>query len=179
MEPFDIHDPAHSPRAGATEEERFAQSSSGAAFKGHLDMTGRITGTLTVRGKTFQVDAIERMDRSWGLRPEAIIAMNSINATFGEDLAFHFRAPRDLDAPGRAPTAVAHGYALDKGRMYGVERGSYTATRMGVALLTLDATLTDIRGKTFRLHTASDVGAPWTAYAGVVCWNSMMKWTTG
>ncbi|TQC48207.1 hypothetical protein EEB14_16475 [Rhodococcus sp. WS4] len=179
MEPFDIHDPAHSPRAGRTEEERLANSSSGSAYKGHFDMTGRITGTLTIRGREFRVDCIERMDRSWGPRPEGIQAMNSINANFGDDLAFHFRAPRDLAAPGRARAQVAHGYVFDKGEVHGVVEGHYTANRFGGMLATLEAELTDTRGRHFHLHASPDVGAPWYAYPGSICWNSMMKWTLG
>lgn len=57
--------------------------------------------------------------------------------------------------------------------------GNFVATRFGVVLLTLDVTVTDTRGKSFRLHGSPDVGGPWTAYAGNVTWNSMMKWTIG
>lgn len=179
MEPFDIHDPSHSPNAGGTEAERLAKSSAGAAYKGHFDMTGRITGTLKVRGKVFSVDSIERMDRSWGPRPEVVRAMNSINANFDDNLAFHLRASRDTQAPGRTPTNIEHGYVWDNGEVFGITHGHFTANRFGLMLATLDVTATDTRGKTFRLHASPDVGGPWTSYAGNVVWNSMMKWTMG
>ncbi|HJQ47025.1 MAG TPA: hypothetical protein VJ870_12005 [Amycolatopsis sp.] len=177
MEPFDIHDPRLSPRAGATEAEQIANSSSGAAYKGHYDMTGRITGRLTVRGKTYQVNCLERMDRSWGPRPEVVRPMNSINANFGDDLCFHLRGSRDNGE--RLPNPVSHGYVLDNGEFFGITEGSFTATRFGTVLLTLDVSVTDTRGKTYRMHASPDVGGPWTAYAGNVTWNSMMKWTLG
>lgn len=179
MEPFDIHDPAHSPNAGGTEEERAARSSSGEAYKGHYDMTGRITGTIIVNGREFPVDSIERMDRSWGRRPEEVRPMNSINATFGPDLAFHFRAPRDAHGPAREPIEITHGYILDNGEMVAIAEGSFVSTRFGVMLLTLDCTLTDVKGRTYRLHAMPDVGAPWTAYPACITWNSMMKWVYG
>src|SRR5690606_31275137 len=76
MEPFDIHDPRHSPNASAGLEA----SGAGEAYKGHYDMTGRITGAVTIKGRTLAVDAIERMDRSWGQRTETVRPLNSINA---------------------------------------------------------------------------------------------------
>lgn len=179
MEPFDIHDPAHSPNAGGSEEERAARSSSGEAYKGHFDMTGRITGTLIVKGREFRVDSIERMDRSWGPRPEGVNAMNTINANFGEDLVFHMRAPRNPFGPGRTSTALTHGYVLENGEVFGITGGQYVANRFGVILLSLDVSFTDVRGRSYRMHASPDVGAPWTAYAGNVCWNAMMKWTIG
>jgi hypothetical protein len=37
-------------------------------FDGHLDEVGRVTGTLTVDGATFEIDARGAKDHSWGVR---------------------------------------------------------------------------------------------------------------
>lgn len=37
-------------------------------FDGHLDQTGRTTGTLTIGEKTYTVDGLGARDRSWGTR---------------------------------------------------------------------------------------------------------------
>lgn len=176
MDPFDIHDPAHSPNAGATASERQARSSAGDAYRGHFDMTGRVTGTLVVGGRSHRVDALERMDRSWGRRTEDVSAMNTLNANFGDDLAIHLRAPRPLQGDASLPTPVSHGYVYDRGEVYGVMSGEYRLTRMNFAVVGVEARIQDVRGKEFELFGHAQVGAPWTAYAGTVTWNCMITW---
>lgn len=121
MDPFDVHDPAHTPHAVGTEEEKIANSGCAKAWKGHFDMTGRVTGTVKVRGKEFNVNSLERMDHSWGERGELELpAMDSISAQFDENLAFHLITHVDLDAPNGQDQKLAHGYVLEDGTQYGV-----------------------------------------------------------
>ena len=177
MEPFDIHDPRHSPKAAATTNEQHAGSGLGAAWGGHFDMTGRVTGTLTVRGKTFEVDCVERMDHSWGHRNAVTMnAQNSISAAFGEDLAFHIITILDLDAPNGADHTFAHGYVLDNGEVYGVADLELTNTRLGAVVTAMDMRVTDVRGKVFHLRGWMDIGAPWNAYAATVTYTGEMTW---
>ena len=173
MEPFDIHDPEHSPHATT------AGGADGLAYaKGHFDMTGRATGTLIVRGQEYEVDCIERMDRTWGPRDEMLgtPAMNSISATFGPDLAFHVIARMDPDAPVDRNLELAHGYVLDGDEAYGIQTGSLTTRRVGTVVVSLDMELTDIRGETYDLHASPDIGAPWMSVPGGLAWNSLMHW---
>ena len=65
MEPFDIHDPTHSPQAGGAYDIHSDLEPGEKRPFGHGDMTGRVTGTMTVGGREFEVDSVERMDRSW------------------------------------------------------------------------------------------------------------------
>ncbi len=180
MEPFDIHDPAHSPKAAAHREDQHAGSGLGAAWGGHFDLTGRVTGTLRVRGREFAVDCVERMDHSWGHRnPVTMNAQNSISAAFGEDLALHVITIVDLDAPNGAEHTLAHGYVLDHGEVFGVTDLRLTSTRLGVAVTAMDMEVTDVRGKVFRFHAMADVGAPWNAYAATTTWTAQMRWLHG
>lgn len=178
MEPFDIHDPAHSPKAATSAEAQHAGSGLGSAWGGHFDMTGRVTGTLKVRGKAFAVDCIERMDHSWGHRnPLKFNAQNSISAAFDDDgLAFHIITLLDMDAANGQDHKLAHGYVLEDGKVWGVTDLQLTNTRLGVAVVAMDMKLTDVRGKVFHLHAAADVGAPWNAYAATVTFTAQMRW---
>ena len=57
-------------------------------------------GFLKVRDREFRVDAIERMDRSWGPRdPMKVINQFIVSATFGDDLFFHMICPWDPEKP--------------------------------------------------------------------------------
>lgn len=179
MEPFDVHDPEHTPHAKGDHDAKMAASGLSRAWNGHYDMTGKVTGTVTVRGTTYEVDSLERMDRSWGERAENdLSAMDSISAQFGEDLAFHLIVSIDLTAPHGQDQKLAHGYVLDNGERYGVSELDISSVRLGSTVASMKMTVTDTRGKNFRLHAMADVGAPWNIYA-TTCYTALMRWTCG
>ncbi len=177
MEPFDIHDPAHSPRASADVSSQHAGSGLGAAWGGHFDMSGRVTGQVSLRGTEYAVDCVERMDHSWGHRnPIAMNAQDSISAAFGPDLALHVIAQLDPDAPGGSDATFRHGYILQDGEVHGLVDCELTVTRSGLMVAALELAMTDVRGEVFHMHALPDVGAPWSAYAATVTYTGMMRW---
>src|SRR5581483_821399 len=91
MEPYDINDPEQDPITAATlakaQDEGFQW---GTAYKGHFDTTGKVTGTVCVRGKQYPIDCVATMDHSWGPRPErGIPEMSWMHAHFSENYAIH------------------------------------------------------------------------------------------
>lgn len=179
MDPFDIHDPNHSPQAGSVEDMHADIETGSQHAAGHFDLTGRITGTLTVRGRTFTVDSIERMDHSWGPRdPMSIKNMYIVSATFGDDLAFHMICPWTPDRPAGQQFQLTHGYVLDRGEMYGLTSDlTMTSTHHGLICTGLQMQVTDTRGRTFDLAATADVGSPWSPYPSAITYNSMMRWS--
>lgn len=178
MDPFDVHDPAHSPHAAKAGEDRLAKSGLGAAWGGHFDVSGRVTGTIRVRGEDYPVDSIERLDHSWGHRdPLKMNAQNSISAAFDDDgLAFHIITAVDLDAPNGADHSLAHGYVHEDGVTYGVQSLELTSTRLRGLVTAMEMVVTDVRGKRFHLFAMADVGGPWNAYSGTVTYTFQMTW---
>lgn len=177
MDPWDIHDPAHSPRAGRTQQEQHANSGLGAAWGGHFDMTGRVRGQLRLRGKVYEVDCVERMDHSWGHRnPIVMNAQDSISAAFGDDLALHVIGTLDLDAPNGADQHLKHAYVLEDGRVWGIVDGKLSTTRIGNVVIAMEMSLVDTAGRTREFIGYSQIGAPWNAYSATVTYTSMMKW---
>lgn len=181
MDPFDIHDRNHSPQAGCVEDMHADIDTSRTHQAGHFDLTGRVTGTLTVRGKTFAVDSIERMDHSWGPRdPMVIKNMYIVSATFGEDLAFHMICPWNPDKVGSEQFQLTHGYVLDSGKVYGLTNHLHmTSNHHGLMCTGLKMEVKDVRGKTYRLNATADIGAPWSPYPSAITYNSLMRWTYG
>jgi hypothetical protein len=181
MDPFDIHDPKHSPQAGAVEDMHADIDASKKHSAGHFDLTGRATGTLTVRGKTFQIDSIERMDHSWGPRdPMGIKNMFIVSATFGDDLAFHMICPWNPDLVGPDQFQLTHGYVLDRGEIYGLtSEARITALQNGLMCASLEMTVRDKRGRTYELTAIADIGAPWSPYPSAMTYNSLMRWKLG
>lgn len=188
MDPFDIHDPNHSPQAGRVKDvhievdsPRGTQQPDAPRHYGHLDMTGQITGTLKVKGREFSVDAIERMDHSWGPRnPMRLKSMYIVSATFGPDLAFHMICPWDPSTPGEGEFEITHGYVLEDGVVYGLtDELVMTSVNHGLVCASIDMTVTDIRGKKHHLRGSADVGAPWYPYPSVISYNALMSWSLG
>lgn len=177
MDPFDIHDAKSNPLAGGTPEEQLARTSMGSGYKGHFDMHVRMKGTLKVRGKEYEVDGVDRINHSWGPRPEmAIPPMNSAWAYFGEELGFRFHMHLDPEKPAGQDQKMAHGYLLDHGEVYALTDIQMTTTRVGIIPIAVDALITDQRGRTFQLRGIPLAGAPWRAYSTSVTWVGLMRW---
>lgn len=179
MDPFDVHDLKHTPHATGTHDEKMARSGLAKAWNGHFDMTGRVTGTVRVRGREFRVDSLERMDHSWGERGENDLpAMDSISAQFDERLAFHLITHVDLEAPCGRDQKLAHGYVLEDGVQHGVQSLEISTTRLGTTPTSMRLVVEDVRAKRWTLVGTPDVGAPWNIYA-TTCWTGLMDWSLG
>jgi hypothetical protein len=177
-EPFDIHDPAHSPRAVADMAGRAATAGQGEAYAHHFDLTGHITGTLTVRGTTYRVDCIETMDHSWGRRPEVgLRTLGWMHAHFGKDLALHWINQFDLERKTDRAHALAHGYVLEDGRITGLSDLDLRVTRQGTLPIAIEASATDANGRVITLNGAAQLAAPWTPYTCVLLGVALMRWT--
>ena len=177
MEPFDIHDPDHSPKAQQDKAAQAAGSGLGEAYGGHFDLTGRVTGSLILRGKEYKVDCVETMDHSWGLRPENDLhPMGWMHAHFGPDLTIHWINTWDLDQPIDSQHALAHGYVLEHGQVYGLTDIKIRSTRMGSTNTAIEVEATDKRGRVFRMHGVAEVGAPWTCYTSAIVTVTVFRW---
>lgn len=180
MEPFDIHDPEHSPKAKAhaSTAEKHAGSGLGSGYGGHFDLTCRVRGELQLGGKLYAVDCVETMDHSWGTRPElGLPAMGWMHAHFGPDLAIHWIAARDPAQPGDRQWTLAHGYVLQNGKVYGLTDMTMRSVHAGRVLSAMQIEVTDVRGQRFRLEGSSVIGAPWTCFVCTEAYCAMVRWT--
>lgn len=178
MPPFDIHDPAHSPMARPESSQQHAGSGLGAGYAGHFDVTGHVTGTITVRGRSFDIDCVETMDHSWGTRPEVgIHSMGWMHAHFGRDLAFHWIVAFDPLAAADRQWRLAHGYVLESGSVFGLIGLTMNTVRVGRVLTAAELEVTDVRGRTYRLRGRSLAGAPWICYTSTETFTALIEWT--
>ena len=180
MDPFDINDPAQNPLASADEVQQLSRTSMGSGYKGHYDMHCRVTGTIRIRGREYPVDIVDRMNHSWGPRPEmAIPPMNSGWAQFGEELGLRFHLHLDPEAPAGEDQAFAHGYLLDHGEVMALTDMRMSTTRLGIVPMSIDVVATDERGRTWSMRGQPISGAPWRAYAPCICWVGLVRWALG
>jgi len=177
MDPFDIHDSNQNPLAGKTEEEQLARSAMGSCYKGHFDMHCHTKGSLILRGKEYKVDVIDRMNHSWGPRPDtAIPPMNSTWASFGKDLCFRFHGHLDPTKLAGEDQTFAHGYLLDKGNVHALADVKMTTIRLGIVPIQIQALVTDVRGNHYRLRGVPISGGPWRVFAPAICWVGLVEW---
>lgn len=173
MEPFDMNDPDMDPLAAP----RIGKGWGGAAFSGHYEITGRITGEARLRGVDYRIDYVDTLDRSWGPRKERDNG-NAIwlHGSFGESLTMHaFFAfdPAATDEFG----ALISGYVLEDGKVHGLVKGSGRAARLNSLPMSNSVEVTDIRGKTFRFNAAAVNAAPWAPFPSMLYSQSLMRWT--
>lgn len=177
MEPFDIHDPEHSPKAQKTEAGRAAGSGFGDAYQNHFDLTGHITGTLKLRGREYRIDCVETMDHSWGPRVEhGMTTMGWNHAHFGKDFAIHLIDLWNPDRPGPEEHTLAHGYVMENGVVYGVTDIKMDCFHAGSILTGMEVKVTDRRGKLTHMLGTAMIGAPWVPYTSGMLYVSLMRW---
>ena len=171
MPPFDMNDPAQDPKA----EGRIGKSW-GAAFNGHYEITGRITGKARIRGKDYDVDCIDTLDRSWGIRKERDNA-NAIwlHGSFGEDLTIHALVGLD-PAKTQAFGPLISGYVLDNGEVFGLTELTGVSERSGIYPMSSYVKATDVRGRTYEFTGATINAAPWAPYPSIIYVQCYMRW---
>ena len=182
MEPFDIHDPEMDPLAKSNKEESIKNSGFGAAYANHFDMTCKVVGAITVRGKTYNVNCVSTMDHSWGPRPQRGMApMAWINAHFGEDYAVHSIWSYEPRANPEQQFKLAHGYALVDGCVKGFVKGEMVVLRskfdrFGIAF---HQKFTDSDGEEYNLFGSPISLHLWAPYSCTHVPNTFIRWQSG
>lgn len=172
MAPFDMNDPVMDPMAAG----RIGKGWGGAAFSGHYEITGRITGEARLRGKTYQVDCVDTLDRSWGPRKERDNGNATwIHGSFGERLTVHAFLALD-PAHTNDFGALISGYVLEDGEVYGLVNARGTVERQGIFPMANVFEVTDTRGKTFQFTGATINAAPWAPFPSMIYTQAYQRW---
>lgn len=163
-DPYDVHDPEHNPLVDADSDLDTGLGDVWA--NGHYDMIGHITGTLELRGKTYEVDCYDGMDRSWG--PRAEIGNRGaawIHVTFGEEFGLHLGMALGWKDGKIVYEGFRFGYVVENGEMYGVIAATVEAERVGLLAVSNHIVATDVRGKTHEFFGSAVGGAPWYSFS--------------
>jgi hypothetical protein len=164
-DPFDVHDPTQNPLV-VNVSEPLDTGLGDVWAHGHYDMIGRITGTLELRGKTYEVDCVDGMDRSWG--PRAEIGDRGaawIHVTLGEEFGLHLGMSLDIRDGEVIYDALKFGYVVEGGELYGIVSAAVSAVRVDMVAVTNRIVATDIRGKTYEFFGTAVGGAPWYSFS--------------
>lgn len=177
MPPYDIHDPAMDPMARV---ERQDLAASDAWKGGHFDLTGALTGSLTLRGRTYEIDWFSTMDHSWGVRGEHQPGtMTWLQAHFSRDLAVHGIFSFDPTTPvGEAlEIDLSHGYVMDHGDVVGLKAGRGRTERDGMHQRTMTLELVDAKDRQWTVTGVARTGFPVEYWPGSMSFMAMIEWT--
>ena len=172
MPPFDMNDPDMDPMAAG----RIGKGWGGAAFSGHYEITGRITGTLRLRGRDYAIDCVDTLDRSWGPRKER----DNGNATWlhgsiGDALTIHaFLGLDPAKQSGFGP--LISGYVLDGDGVSGLVSASGQVERRGLLPMSNRLQVEDSRGRSFEMTGGAINGSIWAPFPSMVYAQSFMRW---
>lgn len=180
MPPYDIHDPSMDPLAGVQQD---GDSVSAHAYAGHWDQSGRVRGTLDLRGRRVDIDCVASMDHSWGLRDERSLKNFCwMNANFDDDTSIHciwLVDPKRLDVY----PALAHGYLREGERVYGLREGDGTLVRNRYLHQFFDLRVVDVRGTEHRFTGTPMTANPWVPWPQMYLSHAFVRWdragTTG
>lgn len=176
-DPFDTHDPKQNPLALADGDA--GETGFGDAWAtGHFDMVGHVTGTLELRGRTYEVDCVEGMDRSWGPRKElGDRAVSYLHVTLGTDFAVHVVMSIDYRDGQLSYDGFRFGYLVEDGELIGLVDAKMSARHVDMLMVSNHIVVTDARGRTFEFHGTAVGGAPWYSYIpAYVSFQSLMRY---
>ena len=177
-QPFDPHDPKENPLAATVQHDPRV----GVAWSnGHFEAKGRITGSLTLRGRTYAVDCYEGMDHSWGPRPElGTRSVSWISVNFGPALAMHLAVPLDLNDGHVTYDKLRFGFAVEHGQVHALTDVRIDAQRVQMLPTAIRIHATDIRGKQYEIHGSAVAGHPWYSFNPChVSYQSVMRYRWG
>ena len=169
-EPYDLNDPAMDPLAAERHGPAWDTS-----WSGHYDVTYRIRGQLTVRGKRYDVDCVDTGDRSWGPRPER--DNSSViwwHASFGEQLTAHLFVAHDLAKTNDYGKLVS-GYVLEDGKTYGIKEARGTQEYRKAVPMGGELEIVDVRGKRFQMTYSALNSCYWAPYPSNTYLQSFMR----
>lgn len=156
----------------------------------HFEQTMRTKGTLTLRGKTYEVDGFNVRDRSWGeARKEELVASPPIawlTGVFGEDLSFNCTL---TDHPARDPEwqglydiaenqVLKGGWIYAQGKFARVVEAAKRTRRDPITLrpMSHELLLIDENGERYELYGSITASAPAGFHANVSNHVGLTRW---
>lgn len=178
MAASDPNDPAENPLVRKDADKHSDLGLGDAWAGGHLDFLGRVTGSLTLRGRSYEVEAMGGLDRSWGSRTElGQAAISYVHIPFDEDFGIHFVVGAELEGDDVAYGPLRFGYIYEKGKVYGITDVTMDGSHVNLLPTGNHIAVTDERGHTFEMYGTSIASAPWYTFSpSYATFQSLMRY---
>lgn len=174
-EPTDARDPAQVPQATSKMDGYSGWNN------GHLEGKGRVTGWLRLRDKTYQVDCVEGVNKSWGPRNDW---GNKGGTWVHVDLGEAVRAFMILDIAFENRTLVypsfRYGYVLVDGERRPLMAAQLTTQRTDMLATSAQVRFEDDRGQVYTARGKTIAAGPWYNFnPSSAGYQVLMRWESG
>lgn len=124
---------------------------------GHFDLKGHITGRITLRGETYDVDCYEGMDRSWGPRNETPDRATSyISVNCGAAMSMWLTMTLDVAPDGHVRyEKLNSGFLVEHGEVTPVVSAQVEATTVDMLAVSDRIVVNDAKGREHVFHGAA------------------------
>jgi hypothetical protein len=166
--PFDIHDAKENVLMTTSNTHNPSDKRFGDPWKhGHFELKGHITGTLELRGKSYQVDCYDGTDHTWGPRSEVSDRAECyLSVAFDESFGMQLSLPLSLSAKGEVTYDPARfGFIVENGEIYGIVEASVeTPTRIDMIPMSQNIRAVDTRGQVHELRGTAIAAYPYNTF---------------
>ncbi|MBE7195405.1 MAG: hypothetical protein INR66_23375 [Gordonia polyisoprenivorans] len=178
MPAWDPNDPNENPLLDAPDDDHSDLGLGDAWAGGHLDFVGRVRGELTLRGRSYAIDSMGGMDRSWGTRTElGQAAIAYIHIPFDEDLGIHLVTGIELVGGEVVYGPLRFGYVHEGQKVYGVTDATVTGNQQALSPFQNEISVTDSTGRTLTVRGSAIASAPWYTFSpSYVTFQSLMHY---
>lgn len=171
--PTDARDPAQVPQAGGSHVQGYSGWNNG-----HLEGKGRVTGTLRLGEKTYQIDCIEGVNKSWGPRNDwGNTGATWVHVDLGEDV----RAFLILDIAFKGRDMVygdlRYGYVLVGGERRALMSAEMDAKRTDMLVTSANVRFVDDLGDEYFARGKTIAAGPWYNFNPSSCgYQVLLRW---
>lgn len=178
MPAWDPNDPNQNPLLAAPDGDHSDLGLGDAWAGGHLDFLGRVRGELTLRGRSYRIDSMGGMDRSWGTRTElGQAAIAYIHIPFDGDLGIHVVTGIELVNGEVVYGPLRFGYIHEGESVYGITAATVTGNQHELTPFQNEITVTDSTGRTLTVRGSAVASAPWYTFSpSYVTFQSLMHY---
>lgn len=172
-EPTDARDPTQVPQAAGSKVDGYSGWNNG-----HLEGKGRVTGTLRLRGKTYAVDCIEGVNKSWGPRNDwGNKGATWIHVDLGEDVRAFLILDIDFQGRDMVYGGLRYGYVLVNGERRPLMSAQMDAKRHAMLVTSANVRFVDDRGDEYFVRGKSIAAGPWYNFNPSSCgYQVLLRW---
>ena len=175
-DPTDARDPDQVPQAAGSKVEGY-----GGWNNGHLEGKGHVKGQPRLRDKTYAVDCVEGVNKSWGPRNDwGNHGASWIHVDLGESLRAFLILDVAFEGRDLKYTGFRYGYVLVNGERRPLMAAEMTAKRSDMLVTSAEIRFEDDQGCVYTAHGKTIAAAPWYNFNPSSCgYQCLMRWESG
>jgi hypothetical protein len=175
-DPTDARDPAQVPQAANSKVQGYSGWNNG-----HLEGKGRVKGTLRLRDKTYQVDCVEAVNKSWGPRNDwGNKGASWIHVDLGEKLRAFLVLDIALENRTISYGAFRYGYVLVDGERRPLVAGAMAGKHTDLLVTSAEISFEDDQGCVYSARGKTIAAGPWYNFnPSSHGYQTLLRWESG